>query len=146
MSTMLHGERPLEADWRFAGLIARAVTEPGLGERYAADPHSVLAEYGLTVGPGQDTPALPRLVELELIVEQLDVPGTATRGGVCVHDAPARGGVCVNDLTDARVGVCVNDLAPATVGVCVNDLAPATVGVCVNDLTPAVRPNAAPCR
>jgi hypothetical protein len=96
MSVTINAQLPLEADWRFADLIARAVAQPGLGRRYAADPHTVLAEFGLSVAAGQDAPALP---ELELIVEHLDAPGTGFRAGVCVHDAAhVRTGVCVHDL------------------------------------------------
>lgn len=123
MTVMTSTAPPLEADWRFAGLIAQALAEPELGGRYAADPHAVLAEYGLFLGAGQDAPDLP---EFELIVEHLDPPSSGGRVGVCVHDAAyARVGVCVNDAFAPRTGVCVQDLAYGAVGVCVQDLGPA---------------------
>lgn len=50
---------PIEHRGRFARLVADAWGDPQLAERYAAQPHAVLAEYGIDWAPGQPTPALP---------------------------------------------------------------------------------------
>ncbi|MFJ6072558.1 hypothetical protein ACIQFU_17185 [Streptomyces sp. NPDC093065] len=45
---------------RFAELMTQAFLDPATARRYAAAPSSVLAEFGLAVGAGTRTPALPR--------------------------------------------------------------------------------------
>jgi putative thiazole/oxazole-modified microcin (TOMM)-like peptide len=64
--------KPVEQDWRFAELVARTWMEPGLVDRYATDPCSVLAEFGLTVTRSEDAPSLEPYCGSELIIEDLE--------------------------------------------------------------------------
>jgi hypothetical protein len=64
--------KQVEQDWRFAELIARTWMEPGLAERYAADPCTVLAEFGLTVARPEDAPALEPFEGPDLIIEDVE--------------------------------------------------------------------------
>ena len=65
-------KKPVEQDWRFAELIARTWMEPGLADRYAADPCTVLAEFGLTIARAEDAPSLEPYCGSELIIEDLE--------------------------------------------------------------------------
>jgi hypothetical protein len=70
---MSHTKRtPVEQDWRFAELIARVWMEPGLGDRYAADPCTVLAEFGLDVTRPEDAPDLAPYCGQDLIIEDVE--------------------------------------------------------------------------
>ncbi|AUG78887.1 hypothetical protein CFP65_4132 [Kitasatospora sp. MMS16-BH015] len=73
----------IDQDWRFAELIVRALTEPGLRRRYEENPYRVLAEAGIGTTPGEAVPALPAAEELDLVVDLFDrlpavAPGPAS--------------------------------------------------------------------
>ncbi|MDO0926667.1 hypothetical protein QQY24_15045 [Streptomyces sp. TG1A-8] len=75
----------LDHDWRFAELVARTWTEPDLKERYAADPHRVLAEAGIDLAPGTPVPHLPAGEELDVVVAPFDtLPAAAPTAGFCL--------------------------------------------------------------
>ncbi len=82
---MSHTKRtPVEQDWRFAELIARVWMEPGLGDRYAADPCTVLAEFGLDVTSPEDAPDLAPYCGRDLIIEDVEhARGSGLRGCAC---------------------------------------------------------------
>lgn len=63
---------PVEQDWRFAELVARTWMEPGLAERYAADPCAVLSEFGLDVARPDDAPSLEPYCGSDLIIEDVE--------------------------------------------------------------------------
>ncbi|MGH6655854.1 MAG: hypothetical protein ACRDVE_11700 [Actinocrinis sp.] len=63
---------PVEEDWRFAELVARVWMEPGLADRYAADPRAVLAEFGLVPASHGDAPDLARYCGPDLIIEDVE--------------------------------------------------------------------------
>ncbi|GAA2150605.1 hypothetical protein GCM10009760_45180 [Kitasatospora kazusensis] len=63
----------LDEDWRFADLIVRAWTEPGLRRRYEENPYRVLAEAGIRTLPGEAVPILPAAEELDLVVDLFEL-------------------------------------------------------------------------
>ncbi|MDH6128046.1 hypothetical protein [Kitasatospora sp. GP82] len=72
-------------DWRFAELIVRAWTEPGLRRRYEENPHQVLAEAGIPTVPGEAVPALPVVEELDVVVDLFDLlPAEAPATAMCL--------------------------------------------------------------
>ncbi|HEY3867456.1 MAG TPA: hypothetical protein VGM10_03870 [Actinocrinis sp.] len=79
----------VEQDWRFAELVARTWAEPALVDRYAADPCSVLAEFGIKLTNRREAPALARPFGSQIVVERLDSPAITMNGttGFCVNDA-----------------------------------------------------------
>jgi hypothetical protein len=85
-------QSPVERDWRFAALVARSWAEPALIDRYAEDPHLVLAEYGLVIDDEHDAPSLDRMTEVELLIEDLDWSAKPlTRScAICSSDSAAR--------------------------------------------------------
>ncbi|MFH8978125.1 hypothetical protein [Streptomyces sp. NPDC017890] len=66
---------------RFAELMTHAFLDPATAERYATSPSSVLAEFGLAVGAGARTPALPRPAGEGVVREDFSGLGDA---GVCL--------------------------------------------------------------
>jgi putative thiazole/oxazole-modified microcin (TOMM)-like peptide len=64
-------------------LIARSWLEPSLADRYRADAHSVLDEFGVTLAAGEQVPALPEAPECELSIEELSRPVLA-HAGTCL--------------------------------------------------------------
>lgn len=50
---------PIDQNWRFAELVARSCLQPGLRDRYTAEPRAVLAEFGLHIPAGSPVPELP---------------------------------------------------------------------------------------
>ncbi|GAA0668378.1 hypothetical protein GCM10010193_20230 [Kitasatospora atroaurantiaca] len=67
-----HRTLDVERDWRFAELVVRTRIEPDLEARYAIDPTSVLAEFGLHLAPGAAVPAVRPHQETGLVIERLD--------------------------------------------------------------------------
>jgi putative thiazole/oxazole-modified microcin (TOMM)-like peptide len=65
-------EIPVELDWRFAELVVRAWAEPELVRRYAADPVSVLAEFGLSVADAARAPRLEAPAGVDLSIEDME--------------------------------------------------------------------------
>ncbi|MEO3977558.1 TIGR04351 family putative TOMM peptide [Streptomyces sp. CAU 1734] len=55
-------------------LTARTWLEPALADRYRADAHSVLDEFGVTLAAGEQIPALPDAPVCELSIEELSRP------------------------------------------------------------------------
>lgn len=63
---------------KFAKLIAQAWSDDAVTEQYTANPHTVLAEFGITYPAGVATPALPPKPVGDLSVEELEMAaGTA---------------------------------------------------------------------
>lgn len=50
---------PIDQSWQFAELVAWSCLQPQLRNRYLTEPRTVLAEFGLELGPDQPVPALP---------------------------------------------------------------------------------------
>jgi putative thiazole/oxazole-modified microcin (TOMM)-like peptide len=73
----------LSRDLWLAELVARTWLEPHLAERYRADAHGVLAEFGITLGIGEEPPALPGQPASGLRVDNLSGPASANRAGQC---------------------------------------------------------------
>ncbi|MGW1196791.1 hypothetical protein ACWD4B_13260 [Streptomyces sp. NPDC002536] len=65
-----HSQHTADDDHRFAELVARVGLEPDLGQRYAADPVSVMTELGLSA-------AEPFYTGRALVMEDLDRPDPA---------------------------------------------------------------------
>lgn len=61
----------VENDWRFAKIVLRTWLDPLLADRYAADPHAVLEEFGLHVERGEQPPDLPAAAQEDLVIEDL---------------------------------------------------------------------------
>ncbi|MFI6847853.1 hypothetical protein OG535_04635 [Kitasatospora sp. NBC_00085] len=75
----------IDKDWRFAEVILRAWTEPGLRHRYEDDPAQVLAEAGIQTVPGEPLPALPLAEELDVVTELFDLlPAQAPATALCL--------------------------------------------------------------
>jgi len=121
---MLGEDVPVEYDWRFADLVAKALTDTALGQRYTADPRAVLAEFGLASPAGRELPALAGLAEIELIIENLDHvrPGEQPHSRVAGHHAGST--ICTRDLEYRTAStICTRDLAYRTGPVvCTRDL------------------------
>ncbi|CAL9573313.1 hypothetical protein [Streptomyces sp. enrichment culture] len=66
---------------KFAELMTRAFLDPATARRYAAAPSAVLAEFGVAVGAGGGTPALPRPAGQGVVREDFSGLGDA---GVCL--------------------------------------------------------------
>lgn len=54
---------PIDQNWRFAELVAQSCLQPGLRERYTAQPRAVLAEFGIRLTAGEPLPELPGAAE-----------------------------------------------------------------------------------
>ncbi|MEV6398569.1 hypothetical protein AB0M39_27980 [Streptomyces sp. NPDC051907] len=61
----------IDHDWRFAELVARSCLQPDLALRYALEPLTVLAEFGIVAGPDTVIPALPTDVQQEMTIISL---------------------------------------------------------------------------
>jgi putative thiazole/oxazole-modified microcin (TOMM)-like peptide len=85
----------LDHDWRFAELIARTWTGPGLREHYLADPRQVLAEAGIDLAPGAAAPMLPTAEDLEIVEDRFEtLPEAASTkfcSCLCLVDDPQVG-------------------------------------------------------
>jgi hypothetical protein len=84
----------IDKDWRFAELIVRVWTEPGLRRRYEENPFQVLAEAGIRTIPGEAVPTLPAAEELDVVVDLFELlPSEAPAVSNClsINDtAPVR--------------------------------------------------------
>lgn len=76
---------------RFARLVADAWSDPALANRYQLDPTAVLAEYGIVLGDGAETPELPPAPG-ELAVEDLSTAAGAAMATIGTVSCP---GACV---------------------------------------------------
>ncbi|MFI2378461.1 TIGR04351 family putative TOMM peptide [Streptomyces sp. NPDC018964] len=69
---------------RFVELVACAWLDPELASRYRADARAVLAEFGVTLTPGQEPPALPENPMEELSIEELSRPAPLAHAAGCL--------------------------------------------------------------
>ncbi|MEV7601805.1 hypothetical protein AB0O91_31020 [Kitasatospora sp. NPDC089797] len=93
----------IDKDWRFAELIVRVWTEPGLRRRYEENPARVLAEAGIRTVPGEAIPALPAAEELDVVVDLFELlPNEAP---------PVAGCLSINDTAPVAVHPAVGALA-----------------------------------
>ncbi|MCX4820525.1 hypothetical protein OG883_11515 [Streptomyces sp. NBC_01142] len=70
-TTHTTGRTHIDHDWRFAELVARSYLQPDLALRYALEPRTVLAEFGMTTGPDTVIPALPTEAPQEMTIISL---------------------------------------------------------------------------
>jgi len=73
----------VDQDWRFAELTAQCCLDPALAVRYAVEPRSVLAEFGITTDERTKIPALPTGLGCEVTITSLDPRDTVGRTADC---------------------------------------------------------------
>ncbi|MGI5351742.1 hypothetical protein ACQEU8_26695 [Streptomyces sp. CA-250714] len=82
----------IDQDWRFAELTAQCCLDPALAVRYAVEPRSVLAEFGIPTDERTHIPALPTGLGCEVTITSLNPRDTVGHSALCdswTYAAPA---------------------------------------------------------
>ncbi|MFI8852389.1 hypothetical protein [Streptomyces sp. 891-h] len=73
----------VDQDWRFAELTAQCCLDPALAVRYAVEPRSVLAEFGIATDERTHIPALPSGPGAEVTITSLNPRDTVGHSAAC---------------------------------------------------------------
>ncbi|MET9861285.1 hypothetical protein ABZY93_18585 [Streptomyces smyrnaeus] len=73
----------VDHDWRFAELTAQCCLDPALAVRYAVEPRSVLAEFGIPTDERTRIPALPTGPGAEVSITSLNPRDAVGHAALC---------------------------------------------------------------